>query len=127
MPTGATLGTIHITRGMLLAGTGIGTGTGDGTGIMGRTGAGTIRSMILGGDTHTGPATILDTGQVTILGTGQDTIRAITRDMDLEQGLTITGIYTMAKGTVPLHTGKTEGAMLQPQTAMLQEGQIQEV
>lgn len=119
MPTGATLGTIHITRGMLRAGTGIGTGTGDGTGIMGRTGAGTIRSMILGGDTHT--------GQVTILGTGQDTIRAITRDMDLEQGLTITGIYTMAKGTVPLHTGKTGGAMLQPQTAMLQEGQIQEV
>ena len=118
MPTGAIRGTVLITHGMLRAGTGIGTGTGDGTGITVRTGAGTILSMILGGDTHT--------GQVTIRGTGQDIILVIIPGMDLEQDQTTTGTFIMGRGTAHLLTGRTEGAMLQPPTEMLQEGLTQE-
>lgn len=130
MPTGAIPGTVLITHGMLRAGTGIGTGTGDGTGTTVRTGAGTILSMILGGDTHTGPDTIQDTGpdigQGIILGTGQDIILVIIPGMDLEQDQTTTGTFIMGRGTAHLLTGRTEGAMLQPPTEMLQEGLIQE-
>ena len=118
MPTGAIPGTVLITHGMLRAGTGIGTGTGDGTGTTVRTGAGTILSMILGGDTHTGPDTIQDTGQGIIL--------VIIPGMDLEQDQTTTGTYIMGRGTAHLLTGRTEGAMLQPPTEMLQEGLTQE-
>ena len=122
MPTGAIPGTVLIIHGMLRAGTGIGTGTGDGTGITVRTGAGTILSMILGGDTHTGP----DIGQGIILGTGQDIILVIIPGMDLEQDQTTTGTFIMGRGTAHLLTGRTEGAMLQPPTEMLQEGLTQE-
>lgn len=122
MPTGAIPGTVLITHGMLRAGTGIGTGTGDGTGITVRTGAGTILSMILGGDTHTGQVI----GQVTIRGTGQDIILVIIPGMDLEQDQTTTGTFIMGRGTAHLLTGRTEGAMLQPPTEMLQEGLTQE-
>lgn len=122
MPTGAIRGTVLITHGMLRAGTGIGTGTGDGTGTTVRTGAGTILSMILGGDTHTGQVI----GQVTIRGTGQDIILVIIPGMDLEQDQTTTGTFIMGRGTAHLLTGRTEGAMLQPPTEMLQEGLTQE-
>ena len=118
MPTGAIPGTVLITHGMLRAGTGIGTGTGDGTGTTVRTGAGTILSMILGGDTHT--------GQGIILGTGQDIILVIIPGMDLEQDQTTTGTFIMGRGIAHLLTGRTEGAMLQPPTEMLQEGLTQE-
>lgn len=122
MPTGAIRGTVLITHGMLRAGTGIGTGTGDGTGTTVRTGAGTILSMILGGDTHTGPDTIQDTGP----DIGQGIILVIIPGMDLEQDQTTTGTFIMGRGTAHLLTGRTEGAMLQPPTEMLQEGLTQE-
>ena len=114
-----------------------------GTCISVTTGAGTIRSMTLGGgpvtgrDTGTaiGPDTGLATGQVTVrdiglgigLGTDQDTILDITLDTILEavpvQGQTTAGMYTTAKGPHLLHIMQAGATPLQ--TVMWQEGRTQ--
>ena len=114
-----------------------------GTCISVTTGAGTIRSMTLGGgpvtgrDTGTaiGPDTGLATGQVTVrdiglgigLGTDQDTILDITLETILEavpvQGQTTAGMYTTAKGPHLLHIMQTGATLLQ--AVMWQEGRTQ--
>lgn len=114
-----------------------------GTCISVTTGAGTIRSMTLGGgpvtgrDTGTaiGPDTGLATGQVTVrdiglgigLGTDQDTILDITLDTILEavpvQGQTTAGMYTTAKGPHLLHIMQAGATPLQ--AVMWQEGRTQ--
>ena len=102
-------------------------------------GAGTIRSMTLGGgpvtgrDTGTaiGPDTGLVTGPVTVLviglGTDQDTILDITLDTILEavpvQGQTTAGMYTTAKGPHLLHIMQAGATPLQ--AVMWQEGRTQ--
>ena len=106
-------------------------------------GAGTIRSMTLGGgpvtglDTGTaiGPDTGLATGPVTVrdiglgigLGTDQDTILDITLDTILEavpvQGQTTAGMYTTAKGPHLLHIMQAGATPLQ--AVMWQEGRTQ--
>ena len=110
-----------------------------GTCISVTTGAGTIRSMTLGGgpvtgrDTGTaiGQDTGLATGPVTVrdigLGTDQDTILDITLDTILEavpvQGQTTAGMYTTAKGPHLLHIMQAGTTPLQ--AVMWQEGRTQ--
>lgn len=114
-----------------------------GTCISVTTGAGTIRSMTLGGgpvtgrDTGTaiGPDTGLATGQVTVrdiglvigLGTDQDTTLDTILDTILEavpvQGQTTAGMYTTAKGPHLLHIMQAGATPLQ--AVMWQEGRTQ--
>ena len=114
-----------------------------GTCISVTTGAGTIRSMTLGGgpvtglDTGTaigpdtgpatGPVTVRDIGLVIGLGTDQDTILDITLDTILEavpaQGQTTAGMYTTAKGPHLLHIMQAGATPLQ--AVMWQEGRTQ--
>ena len=110
-----------------------------GTCISVTTGAGTIRSMTLGGgpvtgrDTGTaiGPDTGLVTGPVTVLGIGlgtdQDTILDFTLDTILEavlvQGQTTAGMYTTEKGPHLLHIMQAGATPLQ--AVMWQEGRTQ--
>ena len=106
-----------------------------GTCISVTTGAGTIRSMTLGGgpvtgrDTGTaiGPDTGLVTGPVTVLviglGTDQDTILDITLEAVPVQGQTTAGMYTTAKGPHLLHIMQAGATPLQ--AVMWQEGRTQ--
>lgn len=114
-----------------------------GTCISVTTGAGTIRSMTLGGGTvigrdtgtaigqdtglATGPVTVRDIGLVIGLGTDQDTILDITLDTILEavpvQGQTTAGMYTTAKGPHLLHIMQAGATPLQ--AVMWQEGRTQ--
>lgn len=114
-----------------------------GTCISVTTGAGTIRSMTLGGgpvtgrDTGTdigpdiglatGPVTVRDIGLGIGLGTDQDTILDITLDTILEavpvQGQTTAGMYTTAKGPHLLHIMQAGATPLQ--AVMWQESRTQ--
>lgn len=114
-----------------------------GTCISVTTGAGTIRSLTLGGGTvigrdtgtaigqdtglATGPVTVRDIGLVIGLGTDQDTILDITLDTILEavpvQGQTTAGMYTTAKGPHLLHIMQAGATPLQ--AVMWQEGRTQ--
>ena len=115
-----------------------------GTCISVTTGAGTIRSMTLGGDPvtgrdtgtaigpdtgpATGPVTVRDIGLVIGLGTDQDTILDITLETILEavpvQGQTTAGMYTTARGPHRLHIMRAGATTLQ--ATMRQEGPTQE-
>lgn len=110
-----------------------------GTCISVTTGAGTIRSMTLGGgpvtglDTGTaigpdtglatGPVTVRDIGLVIGLGTDQDTILDTILEAVPVQGQTTAGMYTTAKGPHLLHIMQAGATPLQE--AMWQEGRTQ--
>lgn len=120
---GITVGTA-ITDGIHRDGTGDGTGTTTGCGNLGmqvRIGDGMIRFMTLGGDLHTGRATI---GLYTDL----EYIRATNLDIilvqDQVQNRTTAGRFTTERETAHRHIKMPTGTMAQ--TAMLQEGQVQE-
>lgn len=100
--TGDTLGTA-VTAGTHRDGTGDGTGTTTGDGTLGtqiHIGDGMIRSMILGGVLHTGPATGLHTDLEYAL----DITRDIILQLVLEQNLDTAERFTTERETAPLHT-----------------------
>ena len=110
---------MDVTAGIHQAGTGDGTGTTTGDGTLGmqiHTGDGTIRSMTLGGDLHTGQATGLYTDLQYIRDINQVTIRT----QGQAPNLTMEERYITAKGTATLHTTITKAMF---QTANHREGQ----